>query len=136
MSNHRISEVDEVERTVSFDYKDYKDGQKTKTMKLSGKQFIWRFTRHMVPKGFRRVRYFGLLAGRKDRTRKVEGAPQMCIGEESADRSGRSCPNCEATDWNYGKFYVRIHDPQGERDLSCCGLTVNRFSLVQPRDGP
>lgn len=136
MSNHRISEVDEEERTVSFDYKDYKDGQKTKTMKLGGKQFIWRFTRHMVPKGFRRVRYFGLLAGGKDRTRKLDGAPLMCIGEKSAGTGRRPCPDCEATDWNYGKFYVHIHIPASGEDLSCCGLGGNRFSLVQLRDGP
>lgn len=63
MSNQRIQHVDEEKRTVTFEWKDYKAAGVIKQMTMAGATFLRCFTRHMVPKRFRRVRYFGLLAG-------------------------------------------------------------------------
>jgi len=47
---------------VSFQYKDYADGQKSKRMTLSADEFLRRFLLHVLPKGFVRIRHYGLLA--------------------------------------------------------------------------
>lgn len=50
-------------QTVTFSYEDKTDG-KLKKMPLSALQFIARLVRHIPPKYFRLIRYFGLLANR------------------------------------------------------------------------
>ena len=49
---------------VTFNYKDYRaDGQaRYKVMTLTTSEFIRRFLSHVLPKGFHRIRYYGLLA--------------------------------------------------------------------------
>jgi hypothetical protein len=49
---------------VTFRYKDYADGQKQKTSMLSAEEFLRRFVQHVLPKGFVKVRHYGLLANR------------------------------------------------------------------------
>jgi hypothetical protein len=66
IANHRIVGVEN--GTVSFTYKDYADGDKKKTMTLDAHEFIRRFLLHVLPDGFVKIRYFGLLANRKRRT--------------------------------------------------------------------
>ena len=63
ISNRRITGVDEVRRTVTFSYTDYRDGAKRKELTLPGGEFIRRFARHLVPRGFRRVRQGSALQG-------------------------------------------------------------------------
>src|SRR5437879_6135742 len=46
----------------SFQWKDYRDGQKQKVMTLSAEEFIRRFLQHALPPGFQRIRYYGFLA--------------------------------------------------------------------------
>jgi len=68
ISNRRILPIDQGE--ITFNYKDYKDDCKEKTMSLKASEFIRRFLLHVLPKGFVRIRHFGLLAGR-DRIAKL-----------------------------------------------------------------
>lgn len=56
---------------VSFCWKDYKDNNKSKIMKLDIVEFIRRFLLHALPKGFVKIRYFGFLCN-KTRTKMVE----------------------------------------------------------------
>ncbi|WP_460862698.1 IS91 family transposase [Rheinheimera gaetbuli] len=49
---------------VSFNYRDYQDGNKRKVMTLNGTEFIRRYLSHVLPKGFMRIRHYGLLANR------------------------------------------------------------------------
>ena len=67
ISNHRILEVDD--QTVKFQYKDYCDNNKVKTMTLSTAEFIRRFSQHILPRGFVKMRHYGILgnSGRKKR---------------------------------------------------------------------
>jgi hypothetical protein len=62
ISNSRLVSLDE--RGVTFRYKDYRrDGQaRYGTMTLSADEFIRRFLLHVLPKGFHRIRHYGLLA--------------------------------------------------------------------------
>ena len=66
ISNHRILNINAQE--VKFNYKDYDDKSKTKTMILNGVEFLRRISLHVLPKGFTKIRpggvpHFGLHAG-------------------------------------------------------------------------
>jgi putative transposase/transposase-like zinc-binding protein len=62
ISNSRLVALDE--RGVTFRYKDYRrNGQaRYRTITLSADEFIRRFLLHVLPKGFHRIRHYGLLA--------------------------------------------------------------------------
>lgn len=60
ISNHRIVSTDDDK--VSFRYKDYADGSKQKIMTLEAAEFLRRFCLHILPPGFRKIRYYGFLA--------------------------------------------------------------------------
>jgi hypothetical protein len=63
---------------VTFTYKDYRvDGPgRFKTMTLCTHEFIRRFLMHVLPKGFHRIRHYGLLAN-GNRVRLVAGARKL-----------------------------------------------------------
>ena len=62
ISNRRLIAADA--DGVSFTYKDYRvEGPgRHKTMTLATHEFIRRFLMHVLPKGFQRIRHYGLLA--------------------------------------------------------------------------
>jgi hypothetical protein len=62
ISNSRLIGLDD--RGVTFRYKDYRrSGQaRYRTMTLAPGEFIRRFLLHVLPKGFHRIRHYGLLA--------------------------------------------------------------------------
>ena len=62
ISNRRLLSADQ--NGVTFKYKDYRiDGPaRYKTMTLATDEFIRRFLIHVLPKGFHRIRHYGLLA--------------------------------------------------------------------------
>jgi len=68
ISNNRLVSID-ADR-VCFRWKDYRDGSRQKVMSLRGDEFIRRFLIHVLPDGFRRIRYFGFLAN-SHRARKL-----------------------------------------------------------------
>lgn len=68
ISNNRIKEYANGE--VTFVYKDYKDKNdkgiaRRKLMKLSEEEFIRRYLLHILPNGFRKLRYGGIFASNK-----------------------------------------------------------------------
>ncbi|AOT70565.1 IS91 family transposase [Geosporobacter ferrireducens] len=67
ISNNRIVSMDE--HTVTITVKDYKDKNKTKTIVMEGVEFIRRFLMHILPKGFVKIRHYGLLANRNKKTK-------------------------------------------------------------------
>ncbi len=62
ISNQRIRSLEN--GRVTFDWKDYADRARTKTMTLDAVEFIRRFLLHVLPSGFVRIRQFGFLANR------------------------------------------------------------------------
>lgn len=138
MSNQRIKRVDEQERTVTFDYKDYRDEGRTKEMTLPGAVFLRRFSSHLVPRRFRRVRSYGLLAGAKGRFRELAGAPRSAIGEKSAQRLGPACQKCGGNDWKYKRYRNCPDRPPGADTkiaLSLVPQGLDRFSLYHQDSG-
>jgi hypothetical protein len=49
---------------ITFRWRDYAHGHQTRTMTLDADEFLRRFLLHVLPPGFVRIRYFGLLANR------------------------------------------------------------------------
>lgn len=68
ISNHRIKDVDS-DGNVNFWYKDYKDSGKRKLLKLTGEEFLRRFTQHILPARFVRIRHYGILGNYKRKER-------------------------------------------------------------------
>lgn len=59
ISNHRLLHVDDT--AVRFRYKDYR-GSRIRSIRLPIQEFARRFLLHVLPKGFVRIRYYGILA--------------------------------------------------------------------------
>jgi hypothetical protein len=57
------------EGTVTFRYKDYAAEQRNKKMTLAAEEFLRRFVQHVLPKGFVKIRHYGLLANRSSADR-------------------------------------------------------------------
>jgi hypothetical protein len=115
ISNYRILKIEK--GRVHFEYRDNKDkdnkGQgKKKILKLEGVEFLRRFLWHVLPKGFRHIRHYGLHHS-YHRDKKLRRARQLLglepevpevekldlkewlkeiLGEEAVER----CPNCGA----------------------------------------
>jgi DNA-directed RNA polymerase subunit M/transcription elongation factor TFIIS len=62
ISNNRIKRIENGD--VVFEYKDYRDN-KNKEMALQPVEFIRRFMLHILPEGFFKIRYYGILSSRK-----------------------------------------------------------------------
>jgi hypothetical protein len=62
ISNHRLLAFDG--ERVTFRWRDYAHGNKSRVMTLDAVEFLRRFFLHILPKGFVRIRHFGFLANR------------------------------------------------------------------------
>ena len=71
ISNNRILSCDDGK--VSFNWRDYSDHNKIKTMAVTADEFIRRFLAHILPDGFIRLRSFGFLAN----SCKAKNIPQI-----------------------------------------------------------
>ena len=107
ISNDRIVSLQD--GVVRFRWTDYRDGNQNKIMKLPAAEFLRRFLLHVLPRGFMRIRHFGLLANRHrkpklERCRKllaaapppekrVESVPEMVARLTGKDLT--RCPFCE-----------------------------------------
>jgi len=65
LSNRRLLHLDRQAGTVSFDYKDYADGARHKSMPLGLCEFLRRLCLHFLPPRFVKIRHYGLLTNRQ-----------------------------------------------------------------------
>lgn len=65
ISNHRLLALKDGH--VTFTWKDYARDHEQRLMTLTAEEFIRRFLLHVLPRGFQRLRQFGLLANRRRR---------------------------------------------------------------------
>ena len=107
ISNRRLLSAGE--NGVTFKYKDYRiEGPgRYKTMTLATGEFIRRFLIHVLPKGFHRIRHYGLLASGNRvatiaRARELLAAPSLPKQPETSEAAAankprvlpRPCPCC------------------------------------------
>jgi hypothetical protein len=62
ISNERLVSLEQA--VVRFRYKDYAHGAKRRVMALGAAEFLRRFALHVLPRGFNRIRHYGLIANR------------------------------------------------------------------------
>jgi hypothetical protein len=73
ISNNRIERWDDEKGTVTFRYKDYRQGARTGQMTLPIREFLRRFCLHVLPPRFVKIRHYGLLSNR-DCSQRIEQA--------------------------------------------------------------
>ena len=105
MSNARL--VSLTAGVVRFRWKDYADRGRTKVMALDASEFLRRFLLHVLPRGFVRIRHFGLLANRQ-RGGAIAWARQLLTGPTPTtlahhtavpDIDTTRCPVCHQGRW-------------------------------------
>jgi hypothetical protein len=105
LSNSRLLQLRD--GRVTFRYKDYADGR-PKTMTLSADEFLRRFARHVLPKGFIKIRHYGLLANRQREARLAVCRRLLLVAHPAtalprgattplASAQPPCCPNCGGT---------------------------------------
>ena len=123
ISNSRLLNL--ADGCVTFRYTDYADAHRHKTMTLAAEEFLRRFVQHVLPRGFVKVRHYGLLANRH-RQEKLKLCRKLLLvvavvlltsaGTATVEVSPlgpRCCPQCG------GQRFVVLELPQpGESDTS------------------
>ena len=107
ISNRRLVSADD--KGVAFRWKDYRSNGagRWKTMTLSPHEFIRRFLMHVLPKGFHRIRHYGLFANgnrtaNTARARELLGVSQRVVEPEQEKAAAPDeprvlpcpCPRC------------------------------------------
>jgi hypothetical protein len=107
LTNSRLRAVDLKARTVAFTYKDYSDANRIKTLDLTAVEFLRRLLLHVLPRGFTKIRHYGLL-GNNRRARCVPLAraalaqsalrfqPKTSPAPEARSSGSLLCPHCRA----------------------------------------
>ena len=109
ISNNRLLDLED--GFVRFRYKDYAHRNRKRVMRLSASEFVRRLTLHVLPRGFVRIRHYGILSNRQRREdlalcRRLldcDVAHEPGSTEPNKFNEGlalvtptRSCPNCGA----------------------------------------
>jgi len=81
ISNHRLVKIEG--GRVTFKWKNYRQGDQYKEMSLEVFEFIRRFLLHVVPKGYFRIRYYGLLASASRGKLRISQEILGCVPEQS-----------------------------------------------------
>ena len=104
IGNHRLLDINET--GVSFRWRDYRDNRE-KVMTLDGAEFLRRFSQHILPRRFVRIRHYGLLStARREELHKLQLAlgvrvpivnqkkhwKEIC--REHLDYNPDLCPRC------------------------------------------
>jgi hypothetical protein len=105
ISNARLISL--VDGVVQFRWKDYADRGHTKIMALDVDEFLRRFLLHVLPRGFVRIRHFGLLANgqRRSAIRRarhlLDASTPAAPADDAApaDRDHTLCPHCHHGHW-------------------------------------
>jgi len=124
ISNHRIVNIEG--NLVTFVYRDYRDEGKMKEETVNALEFIGRFLLHTLPKGFARIRHYGILAGRKrteyiqktlaifDRPEIVQAFEDETWDEKLLRMFGvdiRICPSCGHATMKHHRELLRHRGP-------------------------
>jgi hypothetical protein len=114
ISNHRLVKLEA--GRVTFRYKDYADSRKEKLLTLSAEEFLRRFALHVLPKGFMKIRHYGLL-GSRQREARLHLARRLLLPRVALSGSGSSviapaeparCPQCGSVRRARGELLPRV----------------------------
>ena len=122
IGNERIVSMNDDE--VAFAYRDRKDGNRRKIMALPAATFLRRFLLHVLPKGFVRIRHYGLLANSVRRERIPLARQLLGVSQETA---------VPAPPESWEDLLLRLTG----KDVSCCpscGGHLRTTRLIYPID--
>ena len=109
ISNRRLISL--TDGRVTFEWKDYADGNQIKTMTLEAVEFIRRFLLHVLPSGFVHLRHYGFLANRyreeklalchflltaRPSATAISASSSGLVGTTTAEEIRQRCPICKA----------------------------------------
>lgn len=110
ISNERIKDISD--GNVTFEYKDYKDNGKIKTMVITAIEFIRRFLIHVLPFRFTKIKHYGLLSNRnkKNNIKLCRLLISKVLTNEFVSSITRKfnkfeCEKCGSTNFNYSFLY-------------------------------
>jgi hypothetical protein len=122
ISNHRIISVNDTQ--VTFIAKDYREKAAPKPVSLDGVEFLRRFCLHILPKGFVKVRRFGIYNATTKRNLELEFGngtietvktkKKETVGEALKRLAGidlSACPSCKAGTMVKIRKLPRIRSP-------------------------
>jgi hypothetical protein len=124
ISNRRLLKIEG--DTVSFLYRDRKDGNQEKTARIPVTEFLRRFMLHAVPKGFQRIRHHGILANRAKKqnveriylalaiTRIIQALSPLTAKEFILKKFGvdiTQCPQCKKGQLHDGRPIPKARSP-------------------------
>jgi hypothetical protein len=116
ISNSRILSTDG--QTIRFRWKDYRDN-KSKTMSLSCTEFVRRFMQHILPNGFYKIRYYGIMASTNSSTKMDECFRLLNISREVSFYQGLST-------------YEILEEIFGEEMFRCTCCKTGRMVFALP----
>lgn len=102
ISNYRILAINKQKREVTFKLKDYRNNGKNTVLTLKTNEFIRRFCLHILPKGFTRIRHYGILSSswKKEKLPNLQekmGVRQLETKQE-VQTYFKKCPSCKKGD--------------------------------------
>ena len=106
---------------VRFRWRDYAHGNKGKVMRLPVEEFIRRFLLHVLPKGFQRIRHYGLLANRH----RTEHLAACRVALNAPTPAPREAETVEA-------FLVRVLGTDPKRCPECGEGRLRPVTLLPP----
>lgn len=121
ISNNRILAIENDE--ILFSWKDYRDKGKRKIMKLHYEEFIRRFLLHVLPKGFCRIRYYGIYANKNRKTKLSEYKKTMGIRVQKS--------KFRQTNWKEVMKVVSGKDV--DKCPKCKNGTMNLYRILLPK---
>ena len=120
IANHRIRCIDD--GIIRFDYHDNRDDQ-DKVMSLPADTFIARFLKHVLPRQFRRIRYYGFMINSQREEKlalcrqllgldpDVPYIPDMDAYLTRLGHNPRACPKCGLGTLHSIFHLLSFHDP-------------------------
>jgi hypothetical protein len=117
ISNRRLIGFDEDQ--VTFRYKDYRRGgaDRQQVMTLPADEFIRRFLLHVLPRGFHRIRHYGLLAGSTRKAHLEHARQLLAVARPAADETP-------------------IEPPDARPPCPCCGGRMIVIEIIERRYQP
>ena len=125
ISNERLVSFDA--DSVRFRYKDYAHGGRRRVMELPASEFLRRFTLHVLPRGFNRIRHYGVLANRNKRALLSAARAALAVPEPVRD-------SCAAE--SIAAFWQRVAGIDIERCTHCGLGTLRLLATLAPQPRP
>lgn len=126
ISNHRLLSLKNGK--VTFSWKDYARGNQQSLMTLGIDEFIRRFLLHVLPRGFQRLRQFGLLANRQ-RRHKLALCRTLLNG--SITRALSTLPH-QSLPANYKSLYQNLTGKSLDQCPACPAGTMKLTAQLAP----